>query len=308
MTVDTRMARYGEELLEIDLATCARAVWQHRVRTLLMVVVGAVLVAGTTWRREPEYAATATLAVAHEENRPQQPTAAVYTPLAQDTTVAAEVIRALGLDRGLRTLTPDALGDRLTVSSSRDLSAMTIEARMWTPDLAADVANRMAEQVVARAAQIEAPSVAVLKAQTDAARTRFKSAADMLAAAGNEMGPGWTASLLLPPMEWSRDLSTPAAGRVRPELPRATADRGKYSAFVDAVGDYEVAVRVYVDVASAYEREVLRGETRTKTIQLVARAPKPDRPLPIHLTRSLALGALAGFVLAALSIAVQRAL
>ena len=139
-------ARYGERLLEIDVRAFLAALWRRRARSLAIVIVAAAAAGALTALREKEYSAAAMIAVAAEENKPQ-PAVGKYAPLAQDTAAAAEVIRAAGLDHGDRAVTPEVLlADHVVVSPGRDLPTLTIEARMWSPELAADVANRLADK------------------------------------------------------------------------------------------------------------------------------------------------------------------
>src|SRR5436190_185905 len=134
------------------------------------------------------------------------------------------------------------LADHVVFSQGRDLPTLTIEARMWTPELAADVANRLAEKIVERAAKIGAPTVAVMRAQSDAAKTKLKAAADALASASGEY-KAIDGMVMLPRQRGANGLLSGATDGAW----QAPRDSARYSAFVDAVGDYEVAMRIFTN-------------------------------------------------------------
>jgi capsular polysaccharide biosynthesis protein len=303
LALTTSAERYGERLLELDVSAFLAALWRRRVRTLALVIVAAAASGAWTALREKEYSAASMIAVAAEENRPQ-PAIGMYAQLAQDTSAAAEVIRAAGLDHGARTVSPEALlADHLVVSQGRDLPTLTIEARMWTPELAADVANRIADKVVERASKIAAPTVTVLRAESDAAKTRLKAAADALASASGEYKAN-DGIVRLPRQSGTTELFDAATGGAW----QAPRDGTKYSAFVDAVGEYEVAMRVYMQAASAYQRELLFAETRPKGIQVVDRAAAPAQPVQTRPARSAVIGGFIGLLVAAAWAALELAI
>jgi len=292
MALTASAERYGEQLLELDVAAWLGAMWRRRARTLAIVIVAAAAGGALTALEEKEYSAASMIGVAVEPSEPL-PAIGKYVQLAQDTGAAADVIRAAGLDRGERTLTPEALlADHIVVSQGRDLPTLTIEARMWSPALAADLANRLAEKVVERATKIAAPLTAMLRVESEAAKTQLKAAADALASASQSRPNDGTVPL---PKRGITGLPGASAG----DSWQAPRDAARYSAFVDAVADYEVAMRLFTDASTAYQKERLRAETRTKGIQVVERAVAPTQAVAVRPIRSAVIGGLLGLIVAA---------
>ncbi|HEY6212701.1 MAG TPA: Wzz/FepE/Etk N-terminal domain-containing protein [Vicinamibacterales bacterium] len=281
-----------EHVLELNVHDYARALWRHRVRIALVVLVFGGTAAAATLARPPEYHAAATMTVIHDEGQPPPPIAS-YQQLVEDPAAAADVVRSLGADAAANGLTAETLlRDRLIVTPSRDLNLLTVEATMWSASLAAEVANRMAQSAVARVERIEAPALAHIRPQVDAAKQRLSEALDKLSRAAGERGVSVFTlfSLVRGQVDAGR---TPAAGG------RAlTADEDRQ--LTDAAMDYEVARSVYIDVAARYERMRLQAAAPGKSLQIIDPASPPSAPVAKRPLRSAALGAAIGFALAAL--------
>src|ERR1051326_8842811 len=64
-----------EHVLELNVHDYARALWRHRVRIALVVLVFGGTAAAATLARPPEYHAAATMTVIHDEGQPPPPIA-----------------------------------------------------------------------------------------------------------------------------------------------------------------------------------------------------------------------------------------
>ena len=175
--------------LQVDMGshvlTLFRGRWWILAFTLMFGLVASIVL----WKTEPEFVATAKLLTSRSQLAEGPSGAGMLEPSRTDTyraiiesnAIAWDVIRSLGLDKPPHVLVSQTLlEDHLTIAASRETGVVTIQARMWTARLAADLANAFARRAVEVAKQHNAENTVnvklVLKKEFDEASKRLTAA------------------------------------------------------------------------------------------------------------------------------------
>jgi uncharacterized protein involved in exopolysaccharide biosynthesis len=161
----------------------------------VVTAVFALCTAGALAMMDPEYRAAARLVVfpsaAGERSLGQ--VEQVYQTLAVSNDLAVRAVEALGLQAGSHPVSPQELVlYHLNVSGSKESGVITIEAAMWSGDLAARVANEMARQLVAGAKEMNtrqlAAAASTLQGQVETARAKLENIEQRLTKTNQDAG------------------------------------------------------------------------------------------------------------------------
>ncbi len=139
-----------------------RGRWRAILAGLLLGTVGAV---GVVLLGTPQYASSVTLFVsagtstdasaALDRNELSIQRMQTYAQLATSESIARDVALSLELD-----MTADELVDKISASAEPDTVLLTVTVTDEEPDLAADIANVLADRFVARVEELEQPAAA----------------------------------------------------------------------------------------------------------------------------------------------------
>jgi capsular polysaccharide biosynthesis protein len=196
-----------DDPLEISVADHVMTLWRRRSMIVLVTAIVAAGAASAVSLLEPEYRATSKLVVlpvvgdrggqlagmpAFAEREAAQ-LEQIYQTLAASHDVAAAAVSALGLDKAPRVVAPQALlQNHLTISGSQESGIIEFEAKMWTADLAARLANEMAHQLVGAARKLKAGQLAsiesTLQEQVQTAHARLTDIEGRLTTANQDAG------------------------------------------------------------------------------------------------------------------------
>jgi tyrosine-protein kinase len=139
-----------------------RGRWRAILAGLLLGIVGAI---GVVLLSAPQYASSVTLFVsagtstdasaALDRNELSVQRMQTYAQLATSESIARDVVLSLELD-----MTADELVDKISASAEPDTVLLTVTVTDQKPDLAADIANVLADRFVARVEELEQPAAA----------------------------------------------------------------------------------------------------------------------------------------------------
>jgi capsular polysaccharide biosynthesis protein len=198
-----------DDPLEISVADHVMTLWRRRWMILLVTALVAAGTVGALSLVEPEYRATAKLVVLPTVvgdrsgqlalvqsaigDRAAAQLEQIYQTLAASHDVAAAAISALGLDKPPRVVAPQLLvQNHLNISGSNESGIIEFEAKMWTADLAARLANEMARQLVNAARKLTAGQLAstasTLQEQVQTAQARLTDIETRLTTANQDSG------------------------------------------------------------------------------------------------------------------------
>jgi len=174
----------------INLMDYVLALWRRRwlVAAGTLVVGAAALVLGLV--AQPTYEATVKLIVAPPKTTQAGETSptvtiASFRALMENQTIAAKVIGEFGLDKPpLRLTAARLLRTRVTIEGIRETNVVVIKVRLNDAELAARVANRYGELVIALAQRLNQDETVrardLIKAQLDSSQKRFGDAESRL--------------------------------------------------------------------------------------------------------------------------------
>jgi uncharacterized protein involved in exopolysaccharide biosynthesis len=290
-----------------------------------VLAIGAIVGALLGWiaaaRTPPLFEATSTVAL----SPPQGETAGIFAGSGMRTvftspTVLAKVVADLGLDRPPYSLTAASFGARhLLVEDIPTTYVTRLRARLPDPQLAARAATGVGEGAVELTARIWrdriAAEAAALEKQLPTARQQLASAEqDWLASRLAVDKGGARAERIRVPRGVAPDASDRRSSssneksleeRLAESRVEARGSNGidrvyaREFELVRLENEVEVRRKVYMDVAGRLEEARVKLTATVSPLQLVERAPVPQRPLPGTAKRTIALGFLAGLVLAA---------
>lgn len=153
--------------------------WAHRWQIAAAAVAVAMLAAGVSLLRSRTFEATATVSVSASRLNDQTPAPVSpenYVPLMHTQAVAARVISTLALAN----TSPSRLLDDVSVRSVPTTQLIRVVARLESPERAAAVANRFAEEAVTAATRVSRIDVETierdLQKMLDAATARLRAA------------------------------------------------------------------------------------------------------------------------------------
>jgi succinoglycan biosynthesis transport protein ExoP len=175
---------------EIDVTRYLFLLWRHRLVVVAGVLLsGFVAVAASVWAART-YEATARLVVAAPKTGAASETTpavsvATFRALLENQTVAERIVEEFGLNKPPHNLSSGRFISRaVTIEVIRDSSVIVVKVRLRDSDLAARVANRLAEAAVDLALQLsqqEAVSARdIIKTQLDGSKQRLDSAEENL--------------------------------------------------------------------------------------------------------------------------------
>ena len=171
---------------EIDLTKYVLGLWRYR----LLVVLGTLLCGAAALvsvaLAPRSYEATAKLMVSPPKTGAagevgSSVSMATFRSLIENQSLGAKIVEEFGLNKPPHGVTATELMTRIVaVEVVRDASVILVRVRLWDPDLAAKVANRLAESAeqLARALSQEETVAArdIIGAQLDASKKRFDEA------------------------------------------------------------------------------------------------------------------------------------
>lgn len=168
---------------EIDLMQYLLVLWRHRLAIVLGTLLCglAAFVSGNLTPRA--YEATAKLIVtppktgAVNDNTPAI-SVATFRALVENQSLGAAMVEEFGLNKEPHRVTPDAFVARcVKVETIRDTNVIVVKVRLWDRDLAAKVANRLAQVAVQLAQQLNQEGTVsardIIKAQLDQSKKRL---------------------------------------------------------------------------------------------------------------------------------------
>jgi uncharacterized protein involved in exopolysaccharide biosynthesis len=148
---------------EVDLGEYVRVLWRRRLLLAVASVVCALVAFGMGLRAPALYEAEATMAVSRPKftaGATDTTAVANFLPFVTSRSVAAQVIKELGLDRPPYTISPTSFfGGIVVVEEVRNSTIVLVRGRLSDPTLVARVVNRVADigsEAVRRASQQEA--------------------------------------------------------------------------------------------------------------------------------------------------------
>jgi uncharacterized protein involved in exopolysaccharide biosynthesis len=176
--------------VESSLADYLHAFWRLRWVLVLGPAVAGIAAYLVALTFEPRFEAIATLLVSPSKTGEQvAPDADVrnFRAFLENQSLAVEIVRQFKLDAPPYQLTPQRFLDRhVTVEQVRGSDLISLSVEMYDPQLAAHVANAMAERAVAFSRSLEQSEAVVardvIKSQLDASRDRLSQARDALEA------------------------------------------------------------------------------------------------------------------------------
>ena len=171
---------------EIDLTKYVLGLWRYR----LLVVLGTLLCGAAALvsvaLAPRSYEATAKLMVSPPKTGAagevgSSVSMATFRSLIENQSLGGKIVEEFGLNKPPHGVTATELMTRIVaVEVVRDASVILVRVRLWDPDLAAKVANRLAESAeqLARALSQEETVAArdIIGAQLDASKKRFDEA------------------------------------------------------------------------------------------------------------------------------------
>jgi len=179
-------ARYTDEL---SLAAFLLTLWRFR-----LLLAGAAVLAGSTavlvrWNTAPVYEASSKLLVSLSKLGEQGTQVRIgdYQAMVSNEKVILDTIAELGLTAPPHRFSlSNVMGRNISIDTLRDTNIIVITARLTDPNLAAKLANRLAERAVQHARQLsQEDTIAArdtIKAQLDESRSRFDEALRRLGA------------------------------------------------------------------------------------------------------------------------------
>jgi len=174
---------------EAPLAQYVDVLWRFRWLLVMGPLLAGAVAFAIALRLTPRFEATATLMVtpskASELPTSPQPDIRSYRAFLANQSLAAEVVREFHLDAPPSNLTPQRfLEAALNTEDGRGTNLISLQVTLSDPQLAARVANAMAERSVALSRSLEQREAVVardfIKSQLDGARERLTQARDAL--------------------------------------------------------------------------------------------------------------------------------
>ena len=171
---------------EIDLTKYVLGLWRYRLLVVLgTLLCGAAAVVSVALAPR-SYEATAKLMVSPPKTGAagevgSSVSMATFRSLIENQSLGGKIVEEFGLNKPPHGVTATELMTRIVaVEVVRDASVILVRVRLWDPDLAAKVANRLAESAeqLARALSQEETVAArdIIGAQLDASKKRFDEA------------------------------------------------------------------------------------------------------------------------------------
>ena len=180
---------------EINLAVYLLAIWRGRYVIVVVTALCAVTALVVTRLMPRTYEAASRLVVVtpkssvgttiaqalSEMGRDRAPNVATFRELAGSRSLAARVVTEFQLSSAPDFLTPPGfLANCVTIETPKDTEVIEVRVRLRQPDLAARVANRMADGAVELAARMNEQEAAtmtdVIQTQLGESRSRFERA------------------------------------------------------------------------------------------------------------------------------------
>lgn len=176
--------RLTAEVEPLTLGDYVELVWRFRVFVVGAVIVAAVAAFTASMVGPRVYESTVTFAATQSKlGDAGQPVAntAAFRPMVESLTTAAAVIRDVGLDKPPHNMRPsEFLARVISVSEVRGTPLITVKVIMEDPELAAKVANSVADHAVQTARRVSASEATyardLIKEQLDLARGRLDAA------------------------------------------------------------------------------------------------------------------------------------
>jgi uncharacterized protein involved in exopolysaccharide biosynthesis len=266
----------------IDLRPYAIAVLRHWLVIVLGALAGGVIAFALVSRSVPVYEAHAQMFVLVPKKAvdPAFQTASIlnFASLIFDNQeLAASVIADMGLDRPPHRLSPSDFYARcVSVSRVGGSNVIAVSARLSDAALSVKTANQFCVRAVEVAKRINEEEVLILKPQLDRAEERLREAQATLTSTLGQRGT------------------------------QATAKAGGEIDLAKARTDYDVAERIYAEVATRYERVQLAVLVQGAQLQVTSRAESASQVSPRR-SRATAAGAFVGFVLALIGVVLWQA-
>ena len=188
-TAPSRLAPASGVDGETALAHHLHQLWRFRWLLVAGPLLAGAVAYGIALTLTPRFQATATIMVtpskAGEQATAPQPDVRSFRAFLANQSLAAEVVREFHLDAPPSRLTPQRfLASVLNIGDMRGTNLIGLEVTLSDPQLAARVANSMAERSVALSRSLEQREAVVardfIKSQLDGARERLTQARDAL--------------------------------------------------------------------------------------------------------------------------------
>jgi len=175
---------------EIDLMRYVLVLWRYR----LLITVGTLLLGVAAFvtgeLTPPTYEAMARLIVSPPKTGATSEIApaisvATFRALVENQSLCAKIVAEFGLNKEPHRVTPARfINDRVKVETLRDTNVVVVKVRLWDPELAAKVANRLAEAAEQLAQQLNQEETVsardVIRAQLEQSQKRLSQAEQRL--------------------------------------------------------------------------------------------------------------------------------